>query len=280
MNCDQTGAHLLDRFDDALDEATATELDEHLGECTACRREAQELEELWVLLGQFGEARANETMRSRFFAMLASHDREAGSAPEARPHTRDSAHNGGRLLAWLDSWWPRRPALQAGMALAALVLGLLLGPHLTTGGVDRREVDDLRAEMQAMTHAVTLSLLQHQSASERLRAVGLSQQSASDADITRALLDTLNNDPSVNVRLAALDVLSGMLQRPEVHNGLLEALQRQESPTMQVALAHVLAVADGPRSRSAIERVLENEEVPDPIRERLRGVLSEGRDAT
>ena len=56
-----------------------------------------------------------------------------------------------------------------------------------------------------------LSLLQQQSASDRLRGVSYSyQMDKGDVQIREALLETLNSDSSVDVRLAAVDALRRM----------------------------------------------------------------------
>ncbi len=265
MNCEQARQELLDHVDGAADEATALALREHLEGCAACRREAEEVSEIWSLLGRLEEDPSTEAMRSRFYEMLESHRRRAG----------DRSRRAG-FTAWLESWWPRRPAFQAGIAVATLVVGMWLGPRLGLGPGDPAELQELREEMRSMTRAVTLSLLEHPSASERLRAVSLSRRADLNADLTRAMIDVLNNDPSVNVRLAALDLLSRMLQRTDVQTGLIEAFPRQEEPTMQVALAEVLMAMNGPRSREAIEKAIQGGELPDPIREYLEEILSEG----
>jgi hypothetical protein len=130
--------------------------------------------------------------------------------------------------------------------------------------------------MLAMNRMVTLSLLQHQSASQRLRAVSLSHRATPDEQVVHALLDTINRDESINVRLAALDVLASMLPRRDVQDGLLAALPRQDSPTMQVALGEILLAADGPRSRAAVDALLERDTTAPPVREHLRKKMAEG----
>jgi hypothetical protein len=265
MNCEQVRDELLDLLDGQPDETTSAALREHLEGCAGCRREADEAKETWSLLGRLEENRSSEAMRSRFYEMLESHRSQTGAR---------SPRVG--LTEWLESWWPRRPALQAGIALAMLVAGLWLGPRVGLGPGEPAELQELRDEMRSMSRTVTLSLLEHPSASERLRAVSLSQRADQNTDLIQAMIDVINTDPSVNVRLAALDLLSRMMQRTDVRSGLLEAFPRQEEPTMQVALAEVLMAMNGPRSRETIQKTIEGGELPDPIRDYLKKILSEG----
>jgi hypothetical protein len=244
----------MDRAGGQLDETTAAAVDEHLASCPACRQEAEEIEETWSLLGGLEEEKSSEAMRSRFYTMLAE---------------TQQAERRERWTAWLTGWWPRQPAWQAAIAVAALAIGMWAGPRLGLG--NSSEIQELRAEMQSMTRAVTLSLLEHQSATERLRAVSLSHRQQADTEVTRALLRVVNTDQSVNVRLAALDVLSELVQRPDVRSGLLDSLPHQDSPTMQVAMAEVLLAMDGPRSETAIRELLDD---PD-LNEGVRGYIQE-----
>ena len=134
--------------------------------------------------------------------------------------------------------------------------------------------------MQSMTRTVALSLLEHQSASERLRAVSLTQNSRQDTGLTRALMEVVNSDPSVNVRLAALDVLSQMAQRPDVRSGLIHSFTTQESPTMTVAMADVLLAMNGAASRMDVQLPSENQSLPDPVRQYLREALIKEKEGT
>jgi hypothetical protein len=263
MNCERTRERLFEHLEGRLDETTAVAMREHLAGCATCRHEAEELDDVWSMLGRFEDERGSSDMRERFYTMLAAYERGA-----ERPARRTFAE-------WLQSWWPEQPVYQAAVAAAMLLIGLWIGPRVGLGG-RADEIDALRSEMQSMTRAVTLSLLDHQSASERLRAVSYSQQTSDDVAVTGALLTTISEDPNVNVRLAALDVLSRMIERPEVRRGLLEAFPRQESPTMQGAMADVLAAMNGSRPKAAIREALEDDELPDLVREYLQEKVGEG----
>src|SRR5262249_2979597 len=75
-----------------------------------------------------------------------------------------------------------------------------------------------------------------------------------DPQVLDALVHTLRYDSSVDVRLAALDALGRYGKRPEVSRGLVESLENQQSPLVQVALIDVLvdlheSTAVGPRQR-------------------------------
>lgn len=59
-------------------------------------------------------------------------------------------------------------------------------------------------------------------------------------DIVDALVETLNNDPSANVRLAALDGLTRFYRNGHVRKKLIASLKKQQDPLVQIALINLL----------------------------------------
>ena len=59
-------------------------------------------------------------------------------------------------------------------------------------------------------------------------------------DVVDALVQTLNTDPSANVRLAALDGLTRFYQNTYVRKKLIGSLKKQQDPVVQIALINML----------------------------------------
>lgn len=139
-----------------------------------------------------------------------------------------------------------------------------------------REIERLSAEVDSINRSASLSLLHHPSASERLRAVSWGSRSLAtneiDDRIVEALLDSVRNDPNVNVRLAALDALALQVESPAVRAGLIDMLPRQESPMLQVALVEILNRQNGQASE-AIEDFLEQEDLDAEVRLQIQYLL-------
>ena len=84
---------------------------------------------------------------------------------------------------------------------------------------------------------VALSLLQQQSATERLRGVDYTvKMPAIEPDVVAALLQAVKADPNVNVRLAAIDALTRVSGDAGVRRSLAGSLGMQDSPMVQAAL--------------------------------------------
>jgi anti-sigma factor RsiW len=258
MTCDETTPLLMDRLHGHISADDEERLGAHLATCAACRDEAAATAETWASLGSLDDEEVpSERLRARFHAALAVYE-----ATETR-----------RSPSWLERWWPRQPALQAAFAASLALIGLLVGQQLPSPV--ETEVEALRSEVRNMG----LALLDHQSASERLLGVESARRVAGP-EVVNALLERVGYDSNLSVRLAAVDALRAELDRPGVAAGLALALERQESPLLQVALTDALLAAGGDPAIEAVRAVLGRDELDPVVREYLRMALEEtGADA-
>jgi len=242
----------------ALEERELAELREHLATCPGCAREAEELERLWAGLAE-GDAAAEPSpeLRRRFDAMLAQE-----IAAERRVLDFDRERRRERRPSGL-SW------RQIGAIAATLLVGVVAGSELSRRrGAD--ELAGLRDDVRSLRETVAIALLDDRSASERLRGVSYGRElSASDDRVAAALLDTLRNDPNVNVRLAALEALRPRAARPDDRPRLVAAVARQDSPLVQLSLIELLLDTGGEAARRDLGQLLDNPDL-DPV---TRGFL-------
>jgi hypothetical protein len=178
---------------------------------------------------------------------------------------RESRHWTERVFG---SWWPQQPALQMGLAAALAFVGVLVGQQLPS--TRDSEVAALRNEVRA----VGIALLDHQSASERLLGVKWAQGTARSPEVVDALLERVQYDSNLSVRLAAVDALRADLDNPSVVARLAMALEQQESPLLQVALTDALLSADQP-AIDAVRTFLGRTELDPAVREYLQMALNE-----
>jgi hypothetical protein len=225
MTCDQVKEQIADYLAGALSPATAEDLDEHFAACAACKHEAADLSETWEMLGLMEQEQPSAALRSRFYQSLEAY-REGLAASAPAPARRPFFDWGWRGWAW---------------SAALLVAGLAIGQFLNVRERGRGDLAQLQDEVLHMRQLVTLSLLQQQSASERLRGVDYSNRvEQSDTQVLAALLHAVNQDPSVNVRLAAVDALRKFSASPSVKGTLNQSLVKQNSPLVQLALIDLI----------------------------------------
>ena len=235
MNCEEARKNFVDYWrgslDQAGDETGEAAFQGHLAICEGCRREAVDLKQVWATLGTLPDQDPGAQMRLRFYdSMRAAKQSEAD---------RQSGF-----------WWSRHPAFQVAFAMAILVIGVVIGSVITR---QSGEVAHLRGEIYNMRQMVTLSLLQQQSAGDRLQGVNWSYRvEQPDTEVLAALLTTVNHDPNVNVRLAAVEALRNFSHSPVARKGLAQALGKQTSPLVQIAVLDELVEL---RERSAGEPI-------------------------
>ena len=233
MTCEQVKEQIADYLAGSLSRPASEELDEHFAHCAACKQEVDSLAETWRMLGLLEHPQPSSALRSSFDQSLEAYRQGAASASPA-PARR-------RVFDWSGRWWTSAPVFQLAWSAALLIVGVGMGHWLTQRDRAEGDLARLQDEVQNMRQMVTLSLLQQQSASERLRGVDYAYRvEQSDTQVLTALMHAVNHDPNVNVRLAAVDALRKFSASPAVRNTLSQSLAKQDSPLVQIALIDLI----------------------------------------
>ena len=116
-----------------------------------------------------------------------------------------------------------------------------------------------------MKQTLAVSLLEQPSAAERLRGVSMSTSLENpDAALLQALLHTLESDPNINVRLAAVDALYLFYDHPQVKEGIINALSSESSPIIQVALIDLMVNMQERRAVESLRNLIQTKTInPD-----------------
>lgn len=265
--------HVQDRLpeylSDDLGRKERADIDAHLQGCSLCREEYDTLLRLWSKLGALSEERPSEQMRVRFHSMLEAYQEGLRHAPSSSGFL--SAVN-----TVLGKFWPAQPAVQFGLALLLLLVGMFVGTRFTGGGGDQTEISQLRGEVRHMGQLLTISLLSQQSASERLRGVAWSSQmDQPDEQVVSALLRALKYDSNVNVRLAAIDALEKFVANPEIGRQVIETLPHEPSPLVQIALIDLLIQERVEKSAEILKTMANDPSVDKAVKQRIAAGLGE-----
>ena len=168
--------------------------------------------------------------------------------------------------------WPRLMEWMPRLAMAAVILvaGFGMGYFFQKPTGDN-EVRVLTEQVQGLKEMMMISLLEKESATERLKAVSLTDEiDGPSKKVTEALLNTLNEDASVNVRLAALEALGKYIKMPHVREGLVRSIAKQDSPLVQVALAEMMVTMREKSSVNELKKVLEQKSTPKEVKEKIK----------
>ena len=216
------------------------------------RREADGLDATWRMLGAIDAPAADsERLRTRFDAVI-----------DAFEHAPSPAWRGIRFYA-----------VQGLAAAAILLVGIVIGRFVIPGAArpadSASEITAMRSEMRELREMVSLSLMQQQSASDRLKGVTWTGQlDRPSSEVVSALLDALMHDPNVNVRLATIDALERFASRDDVRRAAIEAVDRQMSPLVQIALIDFLVKTNEQQSAPTLRRLAQDPRVNDAVRSR------------
>lgn len=253
MICERAKEQMAEYLSGTLEAESRENFVQHLERCPRCRGEVEELGELWRGLEFLPAPEPGVAVRERFNEMLEAYR----CGMEQRPEKKTPAL----------SWWQMAVA-----ACGLLALGVGAGrygiPH-TPAAVATADVRHLEAEVENMRQLVTLSLLQQQSASARLRGVTYSyQMEKPDPQVVTALLFAVNHDTNVNVRLSAVDALQKYSANPETGKALVEGLSTQDSPLVQIALIDMLVQANEAAVTPTLRKLAKDEQTNPTVRQR------------
>jgi hypothetical protein len=159
-----------------------------------------------------------------------------------------------------------------GLASLTFTLGVAAGYFiLQRPEPQAKDLSTLTQEVSNLKEMMMLSLLEKESATERLRAVSMSEElDQASQTVTSALLKTLNQDENINVRLAALEALKPYSTDGKVRTELVLSITKQDSPLVQIALAELMVSLQEKSSVKEFQKLLQDENTPKEVKSKIR----------
>lgn len=271
MNCSRAQERFNELLDRRFDEAGTADVRAHLASCPDCQREYASLAQTLAALDRLPAGKPGPRLRADFYAML---EEEKNSAASIRAAVARRLH-ADRLTLWR---WILSPAAALAIALAGFHFGTRHGTSAAsaTDEATQRELAAMRTRLESIDQLVGLSLLQQRSTSERLQSVlATLDQKNPDPRTLSNLIGALALDPSVNVRLSALDALYPHANRPVVRSGVLASLPREPNPLVQVAIIDFLVAVRDREAMPELEKLARNDTIDRAVREAARRGLAQ-----
>lgn len=254
--CEQISEYLSDR----LETEDRKSYEDHIHSCESCQLQLEESRTLWQAMGSLRSEDPSPALRSRFYAMLEQEKSRIRAKEEKRFQIE-------KVEEWLARFWPKRPVVQFGLSFALLLIGMGMGSQIKNIRQRNGELTTLKNEMKEMREMVSMAMMNHTSSSDRIRGVTLSRQVAKpDESLLQTLLTTLNNDPNVNVRLAAVDALMFFSDKPQVRDALVSSLSQQKSPLVQISLIDLLVSIQEKRSLNALRQLIQDQNINPAVK--------------
>lgn len=241
MNCEELKILLPEYIDGLLDEQRSSIVAGHLESCPACREHYTELSSFLGFTASLVGVNPPQGMKAEFLEMM-----EAEMAPRQR-----------RIIlvpVWLK-------------VAAVLVLAMITFSGGYYFGSEKQQ-EKLELALTQTRQQVLLAGLQELTGPQKIMAVySIGQSGQTGDDLIDALVTTMNSDKNINVRLAAINALTGMLEKnPRVQKELIRSLSLQDNSLLQISLIQVLSESGVKEAKAEIESIARKEETDEKVK--------------
>lgn len=249
MKCEEVKINLPEYIDDKLAAEVAKKMDNHLRSCDSCRELHSELKSFLKFTDSFPEIEPPEGMKEEFMNLLQT-DKEFNR----------------RKTVYIPEWIKIA-------AVLVVALGTFIAGYFTGSG--NTATDQLQAEVNLLKKEALLAGLKDYSGPQKIDAVyHLKTLGNADETLVGALVYTMNTDKNVNVRLAAINALSEMMDKnPSIKNELIQSLSLQDNPLLQISLIQALTESGVKEAKEKIESISNDENTNEQVREYAKNMI-------
>lgn len=245
MNCEEVKINLPEYIDGKLNEKTSGVVRSHLENCNACKLLYSELNSFLSFTGSFPDLKPPSGMKEEFMYLLET------EMPQKQK----------KRIVMVPAWL--KVAAIIVVALLTYSSGYYLGSEK---GREQQQI--LEVALNQTKQQVMLASLQDFTGPQKIEAVYTISQSGQSGDaLIDVLVATMNSDKNVNVRLAAINALTGMMDKNQrVKNELIRSLSLQENSLLQISLIQVLTELGVKEAKPQIESIARSENTDENVR--------------
>jgi hypothetical protein len=171
----------------------------------------------------------------------------------------------------------RKIIIPAGIAASIILFlsGFFTGRIQKENHMKDQEIAALRKEVIETKNLMILSLLKQQSASKRILAASYAEKlDELQPEVMDALLNSLNTDYSVNVRLASLEALSKYTDNPFIRSELLKTFEKESDPVIQVNMINLMVLLNEKSSALIMQKLINDDNTQVSVKEQARKGLN------
>lgn len=244
ITCEEVKINLPEYIDRKLDETTYEAIRSHLEGCDSCRQLHSELSSFLTYMDAFPQPEAPEGMKEEFMELAA-----AQRIPEQ--------HKTLVIPMWM------KVAAMVVLFFATYQVGYRVG-----SGKGEIASNQLATQLHEQKQEVLLASLRDYTGPQKIEAVyNISKSGHASNDLINALVYTMNSDKNVNVRLAAINALSEMMDKNErVKTELIRSLTVQENSLLQISLIQVLTESGVKEAKDEIESMTNSETTDESVK--------------
>ncbi len=245
MTCEEVESWLIENVGTDVRE----DVRRHIEGCPACAAMEMELRRMEELMTGTPVAYPGHGLEKGFREMLREAEREQKAV---YPVTR-------RLYVWRN----------IAAAVVLLTVGIGIGVYWSSSGKGPAQLTGLPPVAHPGDSAANrlVTLLGSTSASERIEAVNYAETvPAPNQKIIDALINTLDHDKNVNVRLACLYSLTKFADNPRVRDAMVNSLSRQTEPLVQIVLISLLTEMKEPKAIRPLQEIISNDKTSKEVK--------------
>lgn len=251
MKCEEVKINLPEYIDGKLDEKISGAIRSHLETCKACSELHSELNLFLSFTDSFPEVKPPSGMKEEFLEMMEA------EMPQKQ-----------KRIVMVPAWL--KVAAVIAIALVTYSSGYYNGSQKGQAQQQQMEVALNQSKQQ-----VLLASLQDFTGPQKIEAVYSISQSGQTGDaLIDALVATMNSDKNVNVRLAAINALTGMMPKNQrVKKELIRSLPLQENPLLQISLIQVLTESGVREAKAEIESIARSKNTDENVKAYARDMV-------
>ncbi|GJM32981.1 MAG: hypothetical protein DHS20C18_19820 [Saprospiraceae bacterium] len=246
---------LMAYLEDSLEKEERDAFEKKLSASPELRQELASLSGMLDLMNELPQESPSPRLAQGFKQQLQIEQQQLANKPKSPDRIR-------RSFEW-----------RIAAAVALLIIGSGFGYLWQHNQLQQSQISELAKEVTNTRKMLILSMLQQNSASERIQAIQTSAESVfSDPKIVAALISTLERDDNVNVRMKAAQALHIFVREKGVLDALIRTLTTDKSPEVQIALIDILVEVGARQAIPSLQNLMEKESVMHVV----RGKAAEG----
>jgi hypothetical protein len=254
MNCKESFELMQEYFSGNISEHDLIKLKQHLELCEECHRKFLEIEKLSIAFDHMPDLKPGSDSGEFIDDII-----------------QQEYNNTGKSIRFTGiPHWTLIPAVIA----ASIILffgGFFTGKIHNKQYLEDQEIIALRKEVNETKNLMILNLLEQQSASKRIMAANYAEELEEiKPEVMDALVYSLNNDYSANVRLAALEALSRYTDYPFVRFELIKSFENEKDPIIQLNMINMMVLLNEKSSVHIMQKLVNDEHTPKIVREQAK----------
>ena len=247
MNCENINNKLLDYLDNNINPSVKEQIENHIAQCSKCSAQLEQFKKLDKLFENKKELEASEEFKNDFTEML-----EHEKLKITKQHFRFSSI---------------KSSLKIAASILIFISGSIFGILVQNYSLNKSKISKLEFEVNNLKQQVIFETLKEQTASEKIMAINYAYDKQNlEIDFANLLINHLNTDDNINVRMAALDALSNFTDDNFIYENLLSSLKMQDDPRLQIGLINLISTIKNDNSKEVIIEFLKQDDINPEVK--------------